>query len=450
MDDLTKKTEWQRERAMMLQNICSQIKAQVEQKVTMKKAMQNACKLYAGTLLGASGNERPLKLSVPNLRRLYKEWQASGETIDAFELNYVAGKARVPTELVHEYQRLSSLPGQRKVSVAYGSLVRRWANGESIPGLGTWTDWWRSVHPGLTLPVSAPEFPYSQRAMLRYKPKKAIHALGSKGVAAFKRESVHITRTTANLRPCELFVMDDKRVDMLVINDETGKVCGVTVYIMMEVSSRRVVGFTARPADAINASDVDALIARALETEGYGNGYTTHILLERGTVAMSPAAQQLIESATDGAVKIHRTSMDAGSRALGFAPDKPSGHWQGKGVIESFMGKLDLMLMHLPGQRGNKYENQPANLTGSQRRKEGEVDTVISGGEAGEAESLAQVELTADRKLGLDCGLLWLSEFNVIFRNIIKEHNASRDHGYEGFGSTTLAEVAPGVWEDVA
>ena len=457
MDVLTKTAAWQRERALVLQNVCQQVKAQVEQKVTLKKAMQNACKLFAGTLLGSTGNEKPLKLSVSTLRRLYKEWQENGESIDAFNLNYVAGKEKVPSELVHEYQRLASLSGQRKTSVAYKDLVKRWRNSEDVPGLGTWPEWYSAKYPGLPMPPAAPEFPYSSRTMYRYQPKKTLRALGNKGIAAFRRESVHIDRTTADLRPCELFVMDDKRVDMLVIDDLTGKACDVCVYIMMEVASRRIAGYSARAAGAMNSSDVDALIARVLEREGYGDGYTTHILLERGTVAMSPAAQQLIEAVTDGGVKIHRTSIDEGMRALGFAPDQPSGHWMGKGLIESFNSRLDLLLMHLPGQRGNKFENQPANLAGGQRRKvqrKGQKDefteTVISGGEAAEAEALASIEMASGRRLGLDCGLMWMSQFNSAFYSIIQEFNASREHGCEGFGTVTQAETAPGIWEDVA
>jgi hypothetical protein len=246
--------------------------------------------------------------------------------------------------------------------------------------------------------------------------------------------------------------LDDKRPDLLVIDDETGKVTDVCIYLCWEMCAKRIVGFTCRPAVAMNSSDVDALIARVLEAEGYGSDYTTHILLERGTVAMSPAAQALIEAVTDGKVKILRTSMDGGARAPGFEADKASGHWQGK-PIESLMAKIDLMLMHLPGQRGNKHENMPANLAYRFSRKlhvDGKtLVREIKGGEAAAAEALAQVEIACGKKLGLETGLLWLTEFNMVLRQIINQHNASRDHDYEGIGTITQREIMAGVWEDV-
>jgi hypothetical protein len=36
----------------------------------------------------------------------------------------------------------------------------------------------------------------------------------------------------------------------------------------------------------------------------------------------------------------------------------------------------------------------------------------------------------------------------MILRQIIKQHNDSRDHDYEGIGTITQFETAPGVWED--
>jgi hypothetical protein len=455
MDAITQQPEWMRERAVVLQKICEGVRASIATGSSRETALQNACKAHAGTLIGQVGNEKPLKLSVPTLRRLFRQWREGGENVAAFEMNYRPGKSRVPVDLVNEFQRLATMPGMRKTSVAYNELVKRWRNGLPVPGLGIWPQWWAANRIGMDMPHAAPEFPFSERSLYRYQPKKTVRALGNKGMAAFKRESVSITRTTADLRPCELFVLDDKRPDILVLNDETGKASDITIYLMQEVGCRRIVGFTCRPANAMNSSDVDALIARVLEAEGFSTEYVTHILLERGTVAMTPAAQQLIEAVTNGQVKIHRTSMDEGMRALGFASDRPSGHWQGKGTMEAFCGKLDLMLMHLPGQRGNNYANQPANLAWSMRRKyvgKDGLETVreISGGEAAQAEALAQLEVACGRKLGLDCGLLWMSEFNLILRQIIKEHNASRDHDYEGFSQVTQREVAPGVWEDVA
>lgn len=456
METLAENAEWMRERAMLLGSICREIKGHISGGMKMKAVLHDICKRYSGTLLrNGKGCQKTLKLSAGNLRRVYRKWICEGESLKAFDLDYKPGKQKAPLELVMEFQRQCSLPGVVRSSVAMDSLKKEWVNGLPVPGLGTWSEWFHKKYPELTMPPHAPEFPFCERTLYRYLPKKNIRRLGNHGIAAFLRESAYIPRTTAKLRPCELFVMDDKRPDLYVIDDDTGKVTDVCIYLMQEVSARRIVGFTARPAVAMNSSDVDALVARVLESEGYGSTYTTHILCEHGTVAMSPAAQQLIEAVTDGHVKIHRTSMDSGTRAAGFAADKASGHWQGKGGLESFMGKLDLMLMMLPGQRGNKHENMPANLMWSVTRKihdqeSGQVtERVIRGGEAAAAEMLAQVEVASGHKFGLDCSLLWMTEFNLLLRKLIEQHNTSRDHQYEGFGKVTQKSTAPGIWEDM-
>ena len=284
--------EWMRERALLLQTVCRELKAKSACGVSAKVALQEVCKQYSGTLLlNGKGVQKPLKLSAGNLRRLYSKWVSSGESLQAFDLAYKPGKQKAPHELVMEFQRLCSLPGIVRSSVAMDALNRLWVNAKPVPGLGIWTEWFRGAHPGEPLPAHACEFPFSERTLYRYLPKRNIRKLGNHGIAAFRRESVHIPRTTAKLRPCELFVMDDKRPDLYGIDDDTGKVTDVCIYLMQEVSCRRIVGFTARPAVAMNSSDTDALVARVLEAEGYGSTYTTHILCEHGTVAMSPAAQ---------------------------------------------------------------------------------------------------------------------------------------------------------------
>lgn len=453
-EKLSQQSEWQRERAMLLHDICQHIKDRMNAGMTKKAAMQQACKQYSGALLtNGNINTKTLKLGERTLERNLKKWTELGETPAAFDMNFHPGKQKIPQELIDEFHRVCSLPGVVRSSVAISDLRKRWRNNEDVPGLGTWMQWWTENHPGLELPPHAPEFPFTERSLYRRAPKKSIRALGNHGIAAFKRESVHIDRTRAKLRPCELFILDDKRPDLVIIDDETGRVSDVMIYLMQEGCSTRIAGYTVRPAKAMNSSDVDALVARVLLSEGIGRDYATHIYFERGTVGISPAAKQTIEHATEGRVKIHRTSVDSGRRAPLFAKDKPSGHWQGKAPIESFMGYLDNLLMLLPGQRGNKYENQPANLAYSQRTRKAGKDNSVTvretrGGEAGEAEALASIELACGRKLGLDTGLLWLTQFNLVLREIIKEYNSSRGHDFEGFGYVTQKMIAPDVWED--
>jgi hypothetical protein len=451
MTDISKISGWQRERALLLQQICEGVEARISAGMTGKAAIADACREFSGALLEGG---KALKLSPKTLFNLLADWRKAGRVAGAFVLEYRPGKKQVPQELVREFQRLASLAGMRNHSPAINELKRQWYQGKPVAGLGTWQEWWVMNQPGSPLPPQAPEFPWAERTLYRHKIPVAKQLLGSQGVAAFKRANVHVLMTTKQLRPVELFVLDDKRPDIYVIDDESGEITDVTVYLCQNAASHRIVGFSARPAVAMNSSDVDALVARVLESEGYGRDYTTHFLFERGTVAMSEPAQLMLEQVTGGHIKIHRTSMDGGKKAPGFEADKGIGHPEGKAILENFNRKFDLLTMMLPGQRGNKHDVQPANLAFSQRKRVVKQDTgdvterVTTGGEAGTASLIAQVEIACGRKLGLQTGLLWMTEFNMILRELIKDHNAARGQEYEGHGYITEREIAPNVWSN--
>jgi hypothetical protein len=285
-------------------------------------------------------------------------------------------------------------------------------------------------------------------------PPKAISRMGNLGDAAAQKHLPSMERDYSQLRKCELYTLDDVRLDLVCLDELSGKVVEMIAYILMEVSSRSIVSFVCKPEGAIRAEDVDELLACGLQTEGYGLGvgYTTHIWFERGTIACSEAAQKVLESFSEGSLKIHRTSMDGGRvRWRGAAADKATGHAAGKAVIESFNRNLHRRLEHLPGQRGNNFANQPANLgVGDAKVK----DASRSRKETLRAatELLAQFRLTAiaagaDAKLKLP--ILTSSQVVMAVRSAIQEHNTTRGHSMQGFHTIREAEVSPGVWREL-
>ena len=260
-------------------------------------------------------------------------------------------------------------------------------------------------------------------------------------------------RDYSKLRKCELYTLDDVRLDFVAIDETTGRVVDMLAYILIEVASRSIVAFLVKPVDAIKAEDVDELLAHGLQADGFGvgEGYTTHIWFERGTVACSEAAQLVLEAFSDNAIKIHRTSMDGGVRWVGAAADKTSGHSSGKAVIESFNRNLHRRLLGVVGQRGNNFANQPANLgVGDPSAKDASKSDKQTAKH--QAEKLAQFKLTA-MAAGADARVklpfLTATQAQQVVAAAVADHNSERGHSMQGFHRITEAEIAPDTWREV-
>jgi hypothetical protein len=454
---------WQRQRVGMIDSEFRALASAIDHEdAPLVAGLENISSRIHGTPLDAG--KRKLKASYKTLVRLWYDWEKSGRKATSLLPDYSSSSNHshiMPDLLINEIQRLASngSGGHDKhgkgleAKQIWTLLSKRWHAGMSLPGIGTWKDWWIKTHPSLALPTITPDFPWTPRTVSRKMPAKAISAMGNHGMAAALKKLPHMDRDYSKLRKCELYTLDDVRLDFVCLDEITGKVVSMTAYILMEVASRTIVAFVCKPENNIKAEDVDELLACGLQTDGFGLGvgYQTHIWFERGTIACSEAAQRVLESFSDGALKIHRTSMDGGVRWIGAATDKASGHSAGKAAIESFNRNLHRRLMHVPGQRGNNFANQPANLgVGEGSAKDASrsnKDTI-----AAQAERLAQFKLTAmaagaDAKLKLP--LLTSSQAQQVVAAAIRDHNNERGHTMQGFHTIMEAEIAPNVWREV-
>ncbi len=404
-----------------------------------------------------------IRCSAGSLKTLWYEWIKANCKASALIPQYTCGtkKHTVPDQLKAEIQRQASMTvggrdkhqkGKSSTTI-WKELNQKWQRGESIPGLGDWQTWWAKNHPGISLPHTAPEFPFSYDCINRYTGSKAVRKWGTVGKAAANAELPQITLNYSNLRRCEAYTLDDVRLDLVAIDEITGRVIEITCYILMEISSRYIVSFVLKPKNAIKQEDVDELLAVGLSADGFGigDGYTTHIIFERGTIACSEAAQAVLEAGSEGGIKVHRTGMDGGIRWAGSAADKASGHAMGKGAMESFNGKLHNLLIDLPGQRGNNLKNQPANL-GVGETQVKDPSRSNKGTLVAAAEKLAQFKTSA-RAAGINADLqlplLTINGLRVQVTKAIHSYNLTGGHDMQGFRTRTEAEISPGVWARV-
>jgi hypothetical protein len=455
-------SHWQRDRAARLHQAFAELERSIAHEAApVVKSLELLAARLDGTPLAGG---RVLRAKPKTLTALYYKWTNGGRKATALLSAYQSPGhvLRMPDELTAEVQKLATTKTGARDKNGNGieapairkRLQSRWWAGEALPGLGTWQQWWAANHPALPLPVNPPEFPWGDKTIARRMGPKSLRRMGNIGHAAALKHMPSMKRDYSKLRKCELYTLDDVKLDLIALCELTGKPVDIVLYVLMEVASRSIVSFVLKPKNAIRAEDVDEMIAHGLQADGFGIGigYPTHIWFERGTVACSEAAQRVLEAGSDGGIVIHRTSMDGGVSWVGSAKDKSSGHSAGKAAIESFNRNLHRSLLHLPGQRGNNYAHMPANLgAGDPNLKDASKSE--RGTLAHEAERLAQFKLTAallGHSADLKLPLLTISQLQQEVRKVMQEHNNRRGHDFQGFHQDTEAEVAPGVWQTVS
>lgn len=462
MATISNTSSWQRDRATRLHEAYVMVERsmQIENAALVVSLQLLAARINGTTLAGG----RVLRASWRTLRTLYYVWVRGGKVATALITDYASPKhvKRLPDETVAEIKRMATTKTGGRDKHQNGieapairiKLQERWWKGESLPGLGTWQEWFALTYPALALPCNPPEFPWSNKTILRKMGPKALRRMGNLGHAAALKHLPTMKRDYSKLRKCELYTLDDVKLDLVALCELTGKVIDMTLYVLMEVASRSIVSFALKPKNAIRAEDVDEMIAHGLQADGFGIGvdYPTHIWFERGTIACSEAAQRVLEAGSEGGLIIHRTSMDGGVSWIGCAADKASGHSAGKAAIESFNRNLLRALLHLPGQRGNNYANMPANLgAGDPMAKDASKSE--RGTLTAEAEKLGQFKLTAallGQSADLKLPILTTSQLQQEVRKVMQQHNDRRGHSFLSFHHDTEAEVAPGVWQIVS
>lgn len=342
-------------------------------------------------------------------------------------------KKQVPGELIRAFKALCVMPDMN-VAAAHRKLEMDWQVGREVPGIGKMEE-------------ARQPFPFKVTQLRKFAPSMGARKLGNRGNAEARRDALpYMTRTHEQLRACELFVMDDTRINVTVMNDINGFPAQLKCYIAMEVASRKIVGYVIREGN-MRASDVDALMSRILRTCGLArrdSGYKSTFLFERGTVACSDQKQALLEAMFPGQIEIRRTSMDGGRNMPGDYAQAASGHWMGKGVIESFMRTLGYITRHIDGQRGSNYRVAPA-MVGYPGKKGAHAGSMVD-----EAQTLIKSAMAAAyfksngaetsphareavEAMGLEVPTMFVSEFRQAFALSIMAYNQETDHRREGF-----------------
>lgn len=369
--------------------------------VSARKVVMRELDAVAGRGLNAAYGPagKRLNLSADRVKKLYALWRKAGEygLIDHRECGGCglgSCKNKRQRSLLHpltvqEWVRISETnqstqtKGERSGAWAWERFIERLRAGDEVPGLGlngtkgTWRDLWVRIYPAMVLPpvcrwsvTSPPPGHSEQNFRTQAKNRVAAETVLMQRSLAKARESLPQVRLDwGTVRPLEVIVIDDKRLDFLAWMRVGNRVEIVEVWLLvcMDAFSRRILWaevfprFTRKDGTqaGISHRDVQHLFAKVLATYGVPTKYKQTWIVENAAAALPKVFDDVVERVTDGQVDLSRSGLWDGKAMVGGFLQR-GGSPRGKAVLESFFGhRLDVALGDVKGQVGSRYQLKP-------------------------------------------------------------------------------------------
>ncbi len=247
-----------------------------------------------------------------------------------------------------------------------------------------------------------------------------------------------LLRDRSKLKPFQYVAIDDFWIDQQIIFMGASKpqVCRAIGLLALDVATGRDLAFFLKPRltredgtrEGICRDEVRKLLLILFELHGVPADYPVTLIVEKATVAVSPALEEALRQATGGHVKIARTGIvDDALLPHGFK--ERGGKPQEKGWVESFFRLVHTTAGHLPGQTGSRYENLPG-------------DTAMTVHYVKQLIKRAGVD--PDLLARLDWPLLKFEEAQAAYRELLRLLSHRTDHRLQGFEKFTRWRYGPG------
>lgn len=283
------------------------------------------------------------------------------------------GSSAVPADFVEFFRRrVEQNKRENPARAVMMQIKAEWAQGESIPGYGTWREYYATTFPERDTPDRYPFgfFPrgWSQSNLYTKQSTKAERALARRGFSAAKAYLHHVIRDTRTLRPMELITIDDFETDIIVQarNPNTGRfeICTCTGLLALDVATRCRVGFGLKPRFkhedgrkmAITRADVQGLLFDIFSTHGLPQGYGVTILCENAAAAITDDVAQMLQTLLG--VQVARTGLIADKVLANGFVERGGKPWE-KGWIESLFNLAWNHAGAFAGQKGARYQLEP-------------------------------------------------------------------------------------------
>jgi hypothetical protein len=369
-----------------------------------------------------------------NLRKLYYGFLDAEKTKKGTGWLTLAkiyrGPEKLPAEFVQEVRRRIE-NNAVSTRAAITELRTEWAEGKSIPGYGTWREFFAVTRPDEDTPERYPFnfFPagWSESNLYEQQSSKAERAFKRRGWAAAKKYLPHVMRDLSYLRFMELIVIDDFETDQLVLawNPETKRwqVCRCAGLLAIDAATRTklAIGLKPRFTDdegkkmSLTRADVQGLLHSVFSTWGLPTDYGCTILCENGGAAITDDFETAlalilgVQVARTGL--IHEKTLSNGFVQGGGKP------WE-KPWIESMFHLMHGVAGALPGQKGATYQLKPADLEAKVLYTE---------------KLLNQDEISPEVAQQLRVAFLKVEEFLTAYERIFTRMEERVDHKLQGF-----------------
>jgi hypothetical protein len=415
----------------------------------------------AAQVIAANHKHQMRGCSAPSLLRKYYAFLGSISDVHPNgDWRSLVASYRGPSSLAPEFvQFVKKLAEDNHRSMAEAFELLRleiWPSGQPVPGYGTWVEWYSRTYPQKPLPKTCPrhEYPvgWSKRNLYRKAPNKGARVLFQRGLAAAKRHFPSVKRDPSQLRPLEVIVIDDFKLDCYCVfagdSKTSPQLAPVAGLLAKCVGTRRNLvwgvgpeitreekmpdGSTRSVRCGIRRVDVQTLLHALFAKFGLPD-YPVTILCENATAAISAELELALATLFDGRVRVERTGLINQKMLTNGFCEKGGRPWE-KGWIESGFNKLWNMLGAMPGYKGsNERLNSPAGLDEAIRR----TKILIGQGERA-------LNLPPEKIQLLRLPFPSVEEVERMFSWACSAYDARTDHKYVGFDQVTEFRLTEG------
>lgn len=360
------------------------------------KRREQFAQIAASAGIGADGNAL---VDAETLRKRLYAFEREGE-LALIDHKLCAGLCAQPT--CKNTRRISALPQAlidewmrkmlairsvnrtmketRTMRQAWREIIAALIAGESLPGAGTWREVRAAQRPTQRVPVVCP---YSERCppdgwsyqnFILRKPSQAVIVAAQRGIGALQPMLYQVRMDYSTLRPQELLIIDDKRLDVIVHGRFEGVVqlCELWALMIMDACTRRIVWVQLHPkfkrqdgtTVGIQRRDVQHAFAHYLSVYGLPVDYPTTLWKENASATFDTSVEELFTRITQGRVKFHNSGLFIGNTQVHGFTEK-GGNPRGKAALESYFGhRFDVAFGAVKGQIGSNYLVKPGDVVG--------------------------------------------------------------------------------------
>lgn len=367
--------------------------------------------------------------SVKSILNLWREFRDIGP--EALLFGYGSDTEK-PQEFLEELARRAG-NNKRVSSKALDALHADWRAGKSIPGYGTWVDYWVRTMGAEPVPAYCPEWflpeGWSPRNLRRALPGQAALGLARDGFFATHSKLPQVRFDYRGLRPFESVVFDDVRPDWLIAVPGYKEACELWLLVAMDAATRVILDWvslvvvpnaeTGRK-ESLLEEHMQILVGQLLLKYGVPVGYTSTYTMENAKATIRPHLRQLLATISGGAIQVETTRMVNRALPGGFG-ERHGMPWDGpKKLLESFFRTFHDSAGALPGQTGSvQMLNAPAELEARQK----EHTALMRECEGLPAEVVSQLQST----------FLTQAEAIGAVEKLFTQLNARTEHRLEGF-----------------